>query len=180
MPIVLAALVCAGLVGAAIGIERPLDRVLDEAVPEHGAAVIEHDRVGLARRRAAARGRSSADKGPSSCVGRARMQQPTSGMSQPSVSTMQLVTSSISPDARRASVASRSGLGVEPSMCSAAHAGLDELIADVDGVRDVDGEGDGLPALAVLVPMRDDVADQLRPIHALGELALDVVAGARA
>ena len=49
---------------------------------------------------------------------------------------------------------------------------------NVDGVRDVDGEGDGLPALAVLVPVRDDVADQLRPIHALGELALDIIAGA--
>ena len=110
-------------------------------------------------------------------VGRARMQQPTSGMSQPSVSTMQLVTTSISPDASRASVASRSGFGVEPSMCSAADAGLDELIADVDRVRDVDGKGHGLPALAELVPVGDDVADQLRPVHAIGELALDVVAG---
>ena len=47
------------------------------------------------------------------------MQQPTSGMSQPSVSTMQFVTSSMSPDANRASEASRSGFGVDPSMCSA-------------------------------------------------------------
>ena len=67
-----------------------------------------------------------------------------------------------------------------PSMCSQRTPDLDELVADVDAVRDVDGEGDGLPALAVLVPVRDDVADQLRPIHAIGELGLDVVAVTRA
>src|SRR6516225_778465 len=77
------------------------------------------------------------------------MQQPASGMSQPSVSTMQLLTSSISPRSSMASVASRSRLGVEPSIC---------------------------PALAELMPMLDDIADELRPIHALGELGFDVVA----
>ena len=75
------------------------------------------------------------------------MQQPTSGMSQPSVSTMQFVTSSISPDASRASVASRSGFGVVPSMCSARTPDLDEFVADVNRVRDVDGKGDGLSPL---------------------------------
>src|SRR4029077_9877615 len=33
--------------GAAIGVERPLDRVFDEAVEEYCAAVIEHDGIGL-------------------------------------------------------------------------------------------------------------------------------------
>ena len=65
-------------------------------------------------------------------------------------------------------------------MCSARTPDADEFIAQVDRVRDVDREGDGLSALAVLVPVRDDVADQLGPIHALGELAFDVVAGDRA
>ena len=46
-------------------------------------------------------------------------------------------------------------------------------------VRDVDRERDGLPALAELVPMGNDVADQLGNVHAVGELALDVVAGLR-
>ena len=58
-----------------------------------------------------------------------------------------------------------------------AHAGLDELVADVDAVSYADGEDHGLPALAVLVPMRDDVADQLWAIHPLGEFCLDVVTG---
>ena len=40
---------------------------------------------------------------------------PTSGISQPSVKTTQLVTNSISPDANRCSVESRSGFGVDPS-----------------------------------------------------------------
>ena len=68
------------------------------------------------------------------------------------------------------------GLGRRAVDVLAAHAGPDEFVADVDAVRDVDGEGDGLPALAVLVPVRDDVADQLGAIHAVGELGLDVVA----
>src|SRR5262249_51311674 len=37
----------------------------------------------------------------------------------------------------------------------------------------------GLAPFAVLEPMLDDVADQLRPVHAVFELALDVVASPR-
>ena len=50
-------------------------------------------------------------------VGRARTMQPMSGQSKPSVSTMQLVTTSVSPDARRARMSSRSSVGVVPSRC---------------------------------------------------------------
>ena len=62
----------------------------------------------------------------------------------------------------------------------AAHAGAHELVAQMQAVRDVDRERDGLPALAELVPVGDDVADQLGNVHAVGELDLDVVAGYRA
>jgi hypothetical protein len=65
-------------------------------------------------------------------VGRERMQHPTSGRSQPSVG-LQLVTFSISPDPA-VPVRHRAGFGVDPSMCSA-HAGFDELVAQMDGVR---------------------------------------------
>ena len=61
----------------------------------------------------------------------------------------------------------------------AAHARADELVAEVQAVRDVDRERDGLPALAELVPVGNDVTDQLGNVHALGELALDVVTGLR-
>jgi hypothetical protein len=40
----------------------------------------------------------------------------------------------------------------------------------------VDSEGHRLPALAVLVPVGDNVADELGTIHPLGELGFDVVA----
>ena len=57
------------------------------------------------------------------------------------------------------------------------HPALDEFLDDVDGVRDVNGEDNRLAALAKLVPIRDDVADQGVLVHARGELALVVVAG---
>ena len=104
------------------------------------------------------------------------MQQPTSGMSQPSVSTMQFVTSSISPDASRASVASRSGFGRRAVDVFGAHAGSHEFIADVERVPDVDGEATVFrrsPNLCQCVTMSPT---SLRPVHALGELRFDVVA----
>jgi hypothetical protein len=52
-------------------------------------------------------------------VGLAKVMQPMSGQSKPSVSTWQLLTTSVSPDASRAKMASRSSLGVLPSRCSA-------------------------------------------------------------
>src|SRR3974390_3026550 len=44
----------------------------------------------------------------------------------------------------------------------------------------VDGERDRLSALAELMPVRADIADELRAVHPLGQLRLDVVAGLRA
>ena len=64
------------------------------------------------------------------------------------------------------------GLAVE---VLGAHAGAHELVTDMQTMGDVAGESDGLPALAEFVPVGDDVADELGVVHALGELALDVV-----
>ena len=58
-------------------------------------------------------------------------------------------------------MASRSGFGVPPSMCSARTPDLMNSSRRWTLVRDVDREADGLPALTVFVPVRDDVADQL-------------------
>ena len=44
----LAALDVLGCDGFLVGVERPLNTVLDKAVTENGAAMIEHDRVSLA------------------------------------------------------------------------------------------------------------------------------------
>jgi hypothetical protein len=56
-----------------------------------------------------------------------------------------------------------------------AHASVQELVADVDRVSDIDSEGYGSPALAILEPMLDNVADQRVGIHARCELANDVI-----
>jgi hypothetical protein len=39
----------------------------------------------------------------------------------------------------------------------------------------VDCKADGLAALAIAMPMRNDVADQVAAVHALGKLHLDIV-----
>ena len=56
-------------------------------------------------------------------------------------------------------------------------AGFLKLAADVDAVADIGGEHHGLAALGQAVPVGNDVADELRPVHALGEFAFNVVAG---
>ena len=99
-------------------------------------------------------------------------------MSQPSVSTAQLVTSSVSPDARRASTASRSGFGVEPSICSAFTPDLMNSSRMWTEWATLTAKQTVFAPVAVLVPMGDDVADQIGTVHALGELVLDVIADA--
>ena len=47
-------------------------------------------------------------------------------------------------------------------------------------MRHVHCERDSLPALAVLVPVRDDVTDQVGPVHPRSQLAFDVITGDRA
>src|SRR5215471_11885537 len=103
------------------------------------------------------------------------MAQPTSGMSQPSVSTMQLETSSVSPEASRAKMASRSSSGVPPSRCSARTPERTNSSQRCRLWATLQANATGLPALAELVPMRDDVADQFRVIHPGGEFVLDIV-----
>ena len=101
-------------------------------------------------------------------------------MSQPSVSTMQLVTSSISPDASRASDASRSALGVEPSMCSARTPDLTNSsrrwieCATLTAKATVFRRSPNLCQCVTMSPT------SLRLVHALGELRLDVIAGLNA
>ena len=57
-----------------------------------------------------------------------------------------------------------------------ADAGGDELVSDMDRMPDAGGKADGFLPLAEFDPVGDDVADQFRPVHAIGEFALDVIA----
>src|SRR5271168_2615898 len=59
-----------------------------------------------------------------------------------------------------------------------ANTGFNKFIADVQRMRDVDGKANRLAALAVLVPVRDDIADQIVAVHTLGKLRFDVIADA--
>ena len=43
-------------------------------------------------------------------------------------------------------------------------------------MRNINGEHQGFPTLAVLVPIGDDIADKIVPVHAVGELIDGVVA----
>src|SRR5262249_59375975 len=87
-------------------------------MPEHGATVVENDDVGLAGSRAQAAADHLAIQ--SHLLRGAREDAAADvGAVEASVSTMQLATTSVSPDASRARIASRSSLGVLPSRCSA-------------------------------------------------------------
>src|SRR5262245_50020875 len=105
-------------------------------------------------------------------VGLVSTMQPMSGQSKPSVSTMQLVTSSVFPVASRARMASRSWYRRRSVEMLGADAGAHELVAQVQGIGDVDRKGDAGSALAKFVPMGDDVADQLGVVHAVGLVAI--------
>jgi hypothetical protein len=61
-------------------------------------------------------------------------------------------------------------------MCSATPAGPAKLVAEMHRVSDARRKDDGTATLGQAKPVGDDVADELAGIHALGELALDVVA----
>ena len=58
-----------------------------------------------------------------------------------------------------------------------ADSGLYEFIAQINRMGDADGEANGLPAFGKFVPVGNDVADQLRAIHPVGQLLFVIVAG---
>ena len=161
--------------GEVVGIERPTNAIFNETVAKHCAAVIQHDGIALALGGPQHPANHLAKK-PILRVGRARMQHPTSGISQPSVKTMQLVTTSISPDASRASDASRSGFGVVPSMCSQRTPDFTNSSRMWMLCWTLTANATVRRRSTKLVPVANDVADQLGAIHPVGELVLDVVA----
>ena len=161
---------------AKVRIQRPGYRVLDEPMSEHGAAVVEHDGVNLAR----SRPQHAADHLPEQAhlLRRTREDAAADLGHVPALGQHHAVGNELDLAGRQPR---ERGIAFGLGCCSVdvlgANAGLDEFIAQMDRMRDVDREGHRLAALAELVPVRDDIADQLRPIHAIGELRLDVIAG---
>ena len=99
-------------------VESPFDRILEEPMPIHRASMVDQNEV-LLPEMAVVLDLPSVGKGLAVwSVGRAQCIR-SPDRSNPSVSTMQLETTSVSPDASRARIASRSSFGVVPSTCSA-------------------------------------------------------------
>ena len=140
--------------------------------------MIENDCVGLAFGAAANTRPIICRYSPIFFVGRARMQQPTSGMI-PAFGEHHAVGNEFDfarlPAARashrvRLWVSSRRCVRRARRTCTNSSRMWTEW-------RDVDGEADGLSAFAEFVPVGNDVADQLRAIHPLGELLFVIIAG---
>src|SRR5262249_29078881 len=158
-----------------IGAERPRDAVLGQAVLEDSAAVIEDDDVGLAH----GRPQPAADH----LAVEAHLFRRTRENDAAYVGQIEALGEyhAIADNLGLAGGQSAKDRRALVDWCRAievfgAHVGFDELVADVDTVAHAAGEGDSLAALAILEPMRDDVADELGLIHALGQLGLDIVA----
>lgn len=60
-----------------------------------------------------------------------------------------------------------------------ADTGLNELSGDMHGVLHAGCKANRLSPLTEFVPMRDDVADQIIAIHALGKLGFNIITGYR-
>ena len=164
--------------GAAIRIERPVNSILNEAVPEDGAAVIEDDGVGLAFGRTQYPADHLAIE--PHLLRRSRQDAATDLRHIPAFGEHHAVGNEFDLagcQSRERRVAL--GFGVEPSMCSARTPDLTNSSRMWTECADADRKGHGLSTFAELMPVRDDIADQLRLIHALGKLLLDVIAGLR-
>src|SRR5262249_20840408 len=161
-----------------IGIQRPFDMVFRRTMAEDGAAVIEDDAIGLAVGRTQTAsdhlaiqphllGRPSQDDAAN--IGAIE----TFGKYHAVGDDLDLAA--LDPSQYRVALLARRR-AVE---MLGAHASLNELVADMEGMTNAAGKSHGAPALAIFVPMSDDVADQLGAIHALGKLSLNVITGLR-
>ena len=110
----IAGLGCAHLrrvLGPLGNVERPLDLVFEKTMAKHGAGMINQDQVSFCRRRTQATACHLPEQADLFCWP-ARTMQLIEGRSKPSVKTWQLQITWVSPDAKRARVASRSDFGV--------------------------------------------------------------------
>src|SRR5215469_482329 len=133
--------------------------VLGQTMAEHGAAVIEDDRVGLA----VSRTQHTTDHLPEqtqlpgrSCQDAAADRRAVPALDQHRAIRDDLGLAGCQPHKDRLAL-SRRCLPVE---MFGADTELLELVADMDAVLNADSEAHGSTTLAVLQPMFDDVTDQ--------------------
>jgi hypothetical protein len=163
--------------GATVFEERPLDRVLYEAVLEGCSGMIEDQSVELATLRVGAKHAADHLAIQPQALSRARQHKARHAWLIPSLGQHHTVDddidraySQLHQDAIALLERSRSvemlGPYTEPT----------EFVPKMDGVRYVHREDDCGATLTQAEPMFDHVADQLCGVHASGKLALNVVA----
>src|SRR5262249_47797796 len=149
-----ACLVCRSL-GTLVGIERPLDMVFRQTMAEDGAAVVEDHAIGLA----VGWTQTASDHLPE----QAHLLRWSGQDDATNIGT-------IKPRGQHHAIGDDFGLSaLEPRQYRVArirwrravemlgtHSRLHELVADMDGMSDVTGEGYSAPTLAVFVPVCDD------------------------
>ena len=105
--------------------------------------------------------------------------QPIAGRSNPSVSTMQLQTTFGLAGCQPCKDRIPLGLGCAAVDVLGATPDFTNSSLTCTRVRDVDAKHQRLSALAKLVPIADDIADEIVAVHAVGELTDDIIALAR-
>src|SRR5262249_7743480 len=142
-----------------VGVQRPLDPVFGKAKLAVGSSVIDDDGVDLTR----CRSQYAADHLPIEPeLLRGTREDATSDLGHiPALGQHHAVDDDVNLSTPKASQGLVTlGFGRRAVDVVGFDTGLDELVADVDGMSDVDREDHRLPALAVLEPMYHDVADQ--------------------
>ena len=163
------------VLGSAILAQRPDDLIIGKAVLEDGAAMVEDHRIDLAR----CRPQDAPDHLPveSEAFGRPRHNQARGLGAIPALGQNSAVADDIDFADREACEDGLAPLNRGPAVdMLSQHARSPELVADVQRVRDVDGENDGSPTLAEPMPMLDNVANQTLGVHPGGKLRFDVIA----
>ena len=158
-----------------VGIKKPVNMIFRESVLVNGAGVIEHDRIGLAVTCAQGPADHLAVKPHLFC--RARQNAATDVGAIKALRQNHAVGNELGFAGLKAS---EDGVAII-ERCSAiemfgSEPAPNKLRANVHGVCDVDGKDDGLPSLAELGVMLAQVPDQLRGVHAVGELPLVIIA----
>jgi hypothetical protein len=155
-------------------IQGPFDSILKQPMAKNGAAVVDQDQIGLAR--------CYPQPAPShlpkqtDLLGWSSEDDATDGREVEALGQHHTVADELGLAGRQTGENSVAfGLRRCAIDVFGAHLRLQKLIFDVDRMRDVDAEHQGLPSLAVSVPVGDDVADQIVAVHAIGKLLDDVI-----
>ena len=169
------------VLGSAILVEGPVNMIVGQTAREDAARVVEHKRIGLARRRT----QDASDHLPeeTEALGRSCDDLAARDRAIPALGQDHAIRHDLK--LARREFGERTGPLLYRRRAvdvSTGDTGLGEFALDMLAVGYVNGEDDRWPVLAEAEPMLDDVADELSGIYALGQLrfiipALDANSG---